>query len=103
MFSDFNTNDGLKASMLLMNGLVRDFTFSAKLKDRAKPLSTLFYLPPNPNVAYSAALMSKAEETFTTGKASYPVDWTLLTSASSRPDAIHLPRAKNYWRHHTLM
>jgi len=72
--------DGLKGSMLLMNGLVGDFTFAAKLKGKAEPLSTLFYLPPNPNVSYSAALMSKAEELFMTGKAPYPIERTLLTS-----------------------
>ncbi|MEI6772719.1 MAG: hypothetical protein WCL90_14290, partial [Planctomycetota bacterium] len=42
--------DGLKSTMLLMNGLVGDFTFAASLKDQAEPLSTLFYLPTNPNV-----------------------------------------------------
>ena len=63
-----------------MNGLVNDFTFAARLKGHAEPLSTLFYLPPNPNVVYSAALMSKAEEMFVTGKAPYPVERTLLTS-----------------------
>jgi len=72
--------DGLKATMMLMNGLVGDFTFAARLKGQAEPLSTLFYLPPNPNVVYSAALMSKAEEMFTSGKAPYPVERTLLTS-----------------------
>lgn len=72
--------DGLKATMLLMNGLVGDFTFAAKLKGVADPLSTLFYLPPNPNVAYSASLMSRAEELFTTGKAPYPIERTLLTT-----------------------
>jgi hypothetical protein len=72
--------DGLRATMLLLNGLVGDFTFAARLKGRAEPLSTLFYLPPNPNVAYSAALMSKAEELFVTGKAPYPVERTLLTT-----------------------
>jgi hypothetical protein len=71
--------DGLKATMLLMNGLVEDFTFAARLKGKAEPLSTLFYLPPNPNVTYSAALMSKAEETFTTGKSPHPIERTLLT------------------------
>ena len=50
------------------------------LKGEREPLSTLFYLPPNPNVAYSAALMSKAEEMFLTGRAPYPVERTLLTS-----------------------
>ncbi|MCA9110906.1 MAG: hypothetical protein KDA52_13230 [Planctomycetaceae bacterium] len=72
--------DGLKASMLLMNGLVSDFTFAAKLKGKDDPLSTLFYLPPNPNVVYSAALMSKAEDMFLTGKAPYPIERTLLTT-----------------------
>jgi hypothetical protein len=76
----FEYADGLKATMLLMNGLVEDFTFAARLKGRAEPLSVLFYLPPNPNVAYSAALMSKVEQTFVTGKAPYPVERTLLTT-----------------------
>jgi hypothetical protein len=72
--------DGLKATMFLLNGLVEDFTFAARLKGEAEPLSTLFYLPPNPNVVYSAALMSKAEELFLTGKAPYPLERTLLTT-----------------------
>lgn len=76
----FEYADGVKATMLLMNGLVSDFTFAARLKGRTEPLSTLFYLPPNPNVTYSAELMSKAEETFMTGKAPFPVERTLLTS-----------------------
>ena len=76
----FEYADGLKATMLQMNGLVQDFTFAARLKGESEPLSTLFYLPPNPNVAYSAALMSKAEALFLTGKPAYPVERTLLTS-----------------------
>ena len=76
----FEYADGLVATMLLMNGLVADFNFAARLKGEKEPLSTLFHLPPNPNVVYSAALMSKAEETFLTGKAPYPVERTLLTS-----------------------
>ena len=76
----FEYADGLKATMLLMNKLTDDFTFAAKLKGQAEPLSTLFHLPPNPNVVYSAALMSNAETMFNTGKAPYPVERTLLTS-----------------------
>jgi hypothetical protein len=76
----FEYADGVKATMLLMNGLVGDFTFAARVKGRAEPLSTLFYLPPNPNVVYSAALMAKAEEMFLTGRAPYPVERTLLTT-----------------------
>jgi hypothetical protein len=76
----FEYADGLKATMLLLNGLVDDFTFAARLKGQPEPLSTLFYLPPNPNVVYSAALMSKAEEMFMTERAPYPVERTLLTT-----------------------
>ena len=76
----FQYADGLQATMLLMNGLVGDFTFAARLKGTARPLSTLFYLPPTPNVVYSAALMGKVEQTFMTGVAPYPVERTLLTS-----------------------
>jgi hypothetical protein len=72
--------DGLKSTMLLMNGLVKDFTFAARLKGEKEPLSVLFHLPPNPSVTYSAALMSRAEEMFVTGKAPYPIERTLLTS-----------------------
>jgi hypothetical protein len=76
----FEYADGLRATMLLMNGLVGDFTFAARIKGQPEPLSTLFYLPPNPNVTYSAALMAKAEELFLTGKAPYPIERTLLTT-----------------------
>ncbi|MEX0641589.1 MAG: hypothetical protein WD468_02755 [Pirellulales bacterium] len=76
----FEYADGAKATMLLMNGLVGDFTFAARLKGEPEPLSTLFHLPPNPNVVYSAALMSKAEEAFMTGKSPYPIERTLLTT-----------------------
>ena len=112
----FEYADGLKATMLLLNGLVEDFTFAARLKGRVHPLSTLFYLPPNPNVVYSAALMSKAEEMFTTGKAPYPVERTLLTTGlvaagmqslaagGKRIETPHLavryeaPRESTFWR-----
>jgi len=76
----FEYADGLKATMLLLNGLVDDFTFAARLRGEAEPISTLFQLPPNPNVVYSAALMSQVEKMIQTGKAPYPAERTLLTS-----------------------
>ena len=112
----FEYADGLKATMLLMNGLVGDFTFAARVRGEAEPLSTLFYLPPNPNVVYSAALMSKVEETFLTGRAPYPVERTLLTSGlveagthslskgQKRLETPHLavryqaPRESTFWK-----
>ena len=71
-----------------------DFTFAARLKDQEEPLSTLFYLPPNPNVTYSAALMAKAEETFLQGKAAYPVERTLLTSGLVEAGVQSLARGR---------
>lgn len=76
----FEYADGLKATMLLLNGLVNDFTFAARIKGHATPLSTLFYLSPIPNVTYSAGLMSQAERMFLTGKTPYPIERTLLTT-----------------------
>jgi hypothetical protein len=66
--------------MLLMNGLVTDFTFAGQVRGQKDPLSTLFYLPPVPNVTYSASLMAQAEEMFLTGKPPYPIERTLLTT-----------------------
>ncbi len=76
----FEYADGLKATMLLLNGLVGDFTFAARITGETTPLSTLFYLPPTPNVAYSAGLMAQAERLFVTGQATYPIERTLLTT-----------------------
>ena len=108
--------DGLKATMLLLNGLVGDFTFAARIKGQTEPLSTLFHLPPNPNVVYSAALMSQAERMFVTGQAPYPIERTLLTSGvlaaamqslaanQKRVETPHLavpyqgPRESSFWR-----
>ncbi len=76
----FEYVDGTRATVLMLNGVVQDFNFAARIKGRDEPLSTMFYLPPNPNVVYSAALMDNAEQMFVTGKAPYPVERTLLTS-----------------------
>lgn len=76
----FEYADGLKATMLLLNGLVTDFTFAGQVRGQKDPLSTLFYLPPVPNVTYSASLMAQAEEMFLTGKPPYPIERTLLTT-----------------------
>jgi len=71
--------DGLKATLLMLNGAVKDFTFAARVKG-AGLQSTQFFLSPEPNVTYSACLVGKIEELFDTGKAPYPVERTLLVS-----------------------
>jgi hypothetical protein len=71
--------DGLRATMLNLRGAVKDFNFAARVKGPGI-VSTQFLLTPEPNVTYSACLMSKAEEMFATGRAPYPVERTLLTT-----------------------
>ncbi len=71
--------DGLRATMLNLRGVVQDFNFAARIKGVGN-LSTQFLLTPNPNVTYSACLMHKVEQMFSTGIAPYPVERTLLTS-----------------------
>jgi hypothetical protein len=71
--------DGLKAVNLMLDGVVKDFNFAARLKNK-QTYSTQFLLTPEPNVTYSACLMHKAAQMFETGQAQYPVERTLLTS-----------------------
>jgi hypothetical protein len=71
--------DGLKATLLMLSGAVRDFTFAARLKGSGIH-STQCLLTPEPNVTYSACLAAKIEELFETGRAPYPVERTLLVS-----------------------
>ncbi len=71
--------DGLEATLLMLNGAVKDFTFAARVKGTGL-VSTQFFLSPEPNVTYSACLVRKIEELFETRKAPYPVERTLLVS-----------------------
>ena len=75
-------NDGLKATLLMLNGAVRDYCFAAKLRNESVPISTQFFLTPTPNVTYSACLIAKIEELFATGVAPYPAERTLLVSGT---------------------
>ncbi len=71
--------DGLKATLLMLNGAIKDFNFAARVKGRGI-VSTQFLLTPVPNVTYSACLVGKIEQMFATGVAPYPIERTLLTS-----------------------
>jgi hypothetical protein len=72
--------DGLKATLLMLNGALKDFNFAARVRGIPQIQSTQFLLPPDPNVTYSALLMHKVEQMFETGVAPYPIDRTLLVS-----------------------
>ncbi len=73
----------------------------ARIKGKSEPLSTLFYLPPNPNVVYSAALMSKAEEMFLTGKSPTRSSGRCSPPAWSRPACDRWPRVRSGSRRRT--
>ncbi|MDP7017781.1 MAG: hypothetical protein QGG36_18395 [Pirellulaceae bacterium] len=72
--------DGLRTTLLMLNGAVGDFTFAARVKGFEEIQSTQFFLPPTPNVTYSAHLVGKIEEMIETGEAPYPVERTLIVS-----------------------
>ncbi len=80
----YQYRDGLVCTMLLLNGLVRDFTFAATIKGQSKPFSTQMYLPmPDGRTtlaSFFSPLVYNAELMFLTGKAQYPIERTLLTS-----------------------
>ncbi len=80
----YQHRDGLRCTMLLMNGLVHEFTFAAQIEGEAKPFSTLIYLPEqasgSSSANYFSAIVNNAEQMFLTGKAQYPIERTLLTT-----------------------
>jgi hypothetical protein len=71
--------DGTRGTLLMLNGAIMDFNISARVAGRGM-VSTQFFLPPAPNVAYSACLAAKIEQLFETRKAAYPLERTLLTT-----------------------
>ena len=105
--------DGLRATMLLMNGLVGDFNFAAKLKGQERVVSTLLYLDSGGTNAHnvqcksqdiagrlcailqpisaislradSSILMSGAEKMFLSGKALYPVRLPISPGEEAHP------------------
>ncbi|HWC00447.1 MAG TPA: hypothetical protein VG672_27260 [Bryobacteraceae bacterium] len=74
-------NDGLKTTLLMLNGALKDYNFAARVKGIGV-VSNQFLLTPTPNVTYSACLISRIEEMFATGKAPYPVERTLIVSGA---------------------
>lgn len=71
--------DGLKSTILQLDGHVADETFAARIVGKEKPESCLFWLPPPPGAAFLEALSSHVETFHATGKPPYPVERTQLT------------------------
>ena len=112
--------DGLKCTLLLMNGLVRDFNFAAYVDGSREPWSTQMYLPmPDGRTTlanFFSPLVNHMETMFLTGRAPYPVERTLLTTGLTAAGveslyrgqswvetphlaiAYHPPRESTFWR-----
>jgi hypothetical protein len=74
--------DGLRATVLILNGHVDDTTFAARISDSKggeTTVSTLAYLPAPPGACFFDPLVLRIEDFFRTRKPPYTVERTLLT------------------------
>jgi hypothetical protein len=70
--------DGLRATLLLMNGAIRDFNFAARVKNQP-PLSFQFFVSVAPNATYASCLAAKVEQMFLGASTPRNIERTLLT------------------------
>jgi hypothetical protein len=96
----YEHEDGLLSTMLMMSGLVEDFNCAARIKGQDEPFSTQMYLPMPPARAtlanFFSPLVNNVEQMFLTGKATYPIERTLLTSGLviGGVDSLHQEQVK---------
>jgi hypothetical protein len=72
--------DGLRGTVLLLNGHLQDFVFAGKIKGEKEPAGCLFYLPVPPGARYFDCQVAAIEKMLVTNKPTYPLERTLLTS-----------------------
>ena len=82
--------DGLRASVLVLNGAIEEFAAAWYYKDQAKPSSTVFWLQPVRPFHHFAHLLRGIEKFMKTSQASWPVERTLLTTGIL--DAVHISK-----------
>jgi hypothetical protein len=96
----YEHEDGLRCTMLLMNGLVKDFNFAARLNGTSQIFSTQLYLPmPDGRTtlaSFFSPLVYHMEQMFLTGRARYPVERTLLTTGltASGVESLYAQQAR---------
>ncbi len=74
--------DGLRATVMILNGHVNDTTVAARIDDAAggqSIVSTLMYLPAPPGASFFNPLVLRIEDFFLAKKPPYPVERTQLT------------------------
>ncbi|MCH7689409.1 MAG: hypothetical protein IH899_22505, partial [Planctomycetes bacterium] len=82
--------DGFEAAVCLTGGLVSEYCFAAEVAGQSKPVATACYLP-KPQRDHFSFLCNHIEYMFRSGKPSYPVERTLLTTGVL--DALHDSRS----------
>jgi len=96
----YEHSDGLTCTMLLMEGLVQDFNFAAHIDGHAQPFSTQMYLPMPPGrtslANFFSPLVNGAEKMFLTGRPTYPVERTLLTTGLTAAGVESLYRKQRF-------
>jgi hypothetical protein len=96
----YEHSDGLRCTMMLMHGLVRDFNFAAHMEGSDKIFSTQMYLPmPDGRTTladFFSPLVFYMEQMFLTGRTSYPIERTLLTTGltASGVESLYRNQAK---------
>jgi hypothetical protein len=70
--------DGFRGAVLMLNGYVHDLAFACRAQGEV--LASEFYLQNGPPHAHFSYLSLNVEEMFLTGRPSYPVERTLLTT-----------------------
>jgi hypothetical protein len=92
--------DGVRCTMMLMSGLVEDFNFAARIEGRSQPFSTQMYLPMPPGrtslANFFSPLVNNMEKMFLTGRPTYPVERTLLTTGLTAAGMESLYRKQRY-------
>jgi hypothetical protein len=71
--------DGLQAAAYLSPRHVQEFAFAGRVKGQAEPLACWYELP-KPQRDHFSFLVQHAGRMFVTGRASYPIERTLLTT-----------------------
>lgn len=78
----FEYNDGFRASILMLGGMVNENLVALRVKGRKEPQATLCYVPIENSNNFSPFVDAIARM-FITGKTDYPVERTLLTTGAT--------------------